>query len=158
MCGNVVPRPKYYEVDGAVMILCEKCAKYGNPVSKSIIRRETKRRIIKRSPPPVLEWEVVSDYGRRIREARERMGLTQEDLARLIAEPVSYIRKIETQKVFPSEKVIIKLEKVLNIKLRVNIDLEVAQVSNVSKSDDKEIRLALGDILVVKKRKKKSSK
>lgn len=162
ICGAPVTKLRYYEVEGAIMVLCENCAHYGKPVSMSTVKRERRflrRRESRNVAKPInniFEWELVEDYGRRIREARERLGLTQEDLARLVSEPVSYIRKIERQKVYPSEKVIEKLEKVLKIKLKEQILSSNALInSSILRKSSKGTGLRLGDILIIRKDKKK---
>ena len=160
LCGAVVYRPRYYEVEGTTMILCENCAKYGKPVSPAVIRQEEKRireRKERKSQfftPDLSEQVLVEDYGRRIREARERLKLTQEDLARAIAEPVSYVRKIESQKVYPPDKVVEKLEKVLKIKLRETV-ITSDKYAPIDVKKDSTLEIKLGDILVIRRNKKK---
>jgi len=170
ICGAPVLKPRFYEVEGATVILCDNCAKYGKlikntrPLQK--MQKKTKKlestlstHVKKRfRDTHILDWELVENYGKKIREAREEAGLSQEDLSRLIAEPVSYIKKIEAEKVYPSEKVIEKLEKTLKIKLRTHvIETElVREKSPKVRSTDTEIKL--GDILIIRKGNKKKSK
>ena len=127
ICGTPVFKPKYYKVEGVTMILCDRCAKYGEPV----VRREfmpRKKRVLSHNKviDRVLEkdWELVDDYGMRIRKARERLGWKLEELAMKIGEPVTFVRKLEANKLVPPDHVIEKLEKTLKIELRKNIDLE----------------------------------
>jgi putative transcription factor len=60
---------------------------------------------------------IAEDYGRKIKEARERAGLKQEDLAKQINEKQSILRKIENEEIIPTDEVRAKLERVLKISL-----------------------------------------
>ena len=165
MCGAPVKKPVYYEVEGTIMILCDKCAKYGKrvpgPIKHISSRNKTQRNKHKPVIREIIEWELVSNYGERIRRARERLGMSQEDLSRIIGEPLSYIKKIERQKIYPSEIVVNKLEKILGIKLKSSI-IETSALGNELESmrDAKESTTStkLGDILVFRRDKKKSKR
>ena len=61
--------------------------------------------------------EVVPDYDGRIRQGRERQGLTQEELADQLNEKASLIRKLERGEVLPSDSVQRKLERALDVSL-----------------------------------------
>ena len=61
--------------------------------------------------------EVVQDYDERIRDARERAGLSQEELANQLNEKASLIRKLERGSSLPSDDVQRKLESALEISL-----------------------------------------
>lgn len=61
--------------------------------------------------------ELVTDYGDRIRSAREERGLSQEDLGQEINEKASLIRKLERSDTLPSDDVQRKLERHLDISL-----------------------------------------
>ncbi|WP_335998920.1 multiprotein bridging factor aMBF1 [Halorientalis halophila] len=61
--------------------------------------------------------EVAQDYDQRIRQAREREGLSQEELANQLNEKASLIRKLERGDTLPADSVQKKLEKELDIVL-----------------------------------------
>ena len=61
--------------------------------------------------------EIVPDFGMRVKDAREKLGLKQEELARRINEKVSLLRKIERGEIVPDDRVRQKLERILNISL-----------------------------------------
>ena len=61
--------------------------------------------------------EVAQDYDQRIRSARERNGMSQEELAKQLNEKASLIRKLERGDTLPSDQVQRKLEKALDISL-----------------------------------------
>lgn len=47
------------------------------------------------------EYELDSDYHLKVRQAREKMGISQDELGRLINEKPSVIRLIESKKLKP---------------------------------------------------------
>jgi putative transcription factor len=111
------------------MTVCSECAKLGSGYWEPKPQRGAKKRI-KRQPtisfskrkqrPTVTETlELVGDFGQRVRQAREGLGLSHEDLGRKIRERVSVIRKIESGKMIPDLVLAEKLEHALKIKLRV---------------------------------------
>jgi putative transcription factor len=64
----------------------------------------------------------VPDYNAVVKKARERLGLTQEELGRRVGEKASVISKIETGRLRPSVMLARKLEHVLRIKLLESIE------------------------------------
>jgi putative transcription factor len=63
------------------------------------------------------EKELVEDYHKRIQQARNGYGWSQEELGQKINERKSVISKLESRSMKPDDKVLRKLEKALNIKL-----------------------------------------
>ncbi len=61
--------------------------------------------------------ELATDYDDRVRNAREKKGLSQSDLANELNEKASLIRKIERGDTLPSDRVQSKLERFLDINL-----------------------------------------
>ena len=80
--------------------------------------------------PPVaqvqISQEVTEDYASKIRVAREKLGLSHEDLGKKINEKASLLRHMETGKMAPNNQLANKLEHVLRIKLMVQIANEKA--------------------------------
>ena len=113
-------------IDRAKMTVCGSCASLGSAYWKAHTSRRSIRRIA-RPPPrvrvrkkqPVLTetLELMGDFNLRIRQARERLGLSHEDLGRKIGEKVSVLRKIESGKMHPDHKLARKLEHALKIRL-----------------------------------------
>ncbi len=153
-------RPKVVKVEGSELRVCKECAKFGREVVKPSPRRETggtrrghrpRRRSVRRRPggfDPFNEGlEVVPDYDERVREARERKGWSQEDLANKIGEKVSVIRRIESGKMEPDVNLARKLERVLEIEL----------LERVSEEDTGSVgtgggELTLGDVVEIRKK------
>lgn len=61
--------------------------------------------------------ELAPDYDDRIRHAREDRGLSQADLANVLNEKASLIRKLERGEMLPSDGIQSKLERELDISL-----------------------------------------
>jgi len=87
--------------------------------------------------------EVVESYHSKIREAREKLGLSHEELGKKINEKASVLSKLETGKMTPNNKLVSKLEHALKIKLLVPITKE--KVTEIPKSPNRE--LTLGDLM-----------
>jgi putative transcription factor len=73
----------------------------------------------------VERYEFVEDLGNVVRKAREARFLTREQLAEMVGEKVSTIRRIENDELKPSFELARKLEKVLKVKLLVEATDEV---------------------------------
>lgn len=75
----------------------------------------------------VERYEFVEDLGNVVRKAREAKFLTREQLAEMVGEKVSTIRRIENDELKPSFELARKLEKVLKVKLLVEATDEVLE-------------------------------
>jgi len=103
VCGSPVRTTfSRVEIDGAVLRVCPRCAKRGNPLSPA------PQVAPHRMQPPVLrgakgeeDLEVDPDYDSIVKSARESLGLTQEALGRAINVKPSVISHIETRKLKP---------------------------------------------------------
>jgi len=66
---------------------------------------------------PGEEYELDQEYGRIVRGARERLNLTQEQLARLVSEKASVISAIERGRLKPDFRIARKLEHALRARI-----------------------------------------
>ena len=123
ICGRPVSTESRVMIDGAVLRVCLNCAgkgtKLGSPPPKPIPFRI--------GPPPQAtitapELELDPDYNTIVKQARERMGLTQEALGRAINEKPSVISHVESRKLKPDPILASKLMHHLKIKLLVPSD------------------------------------
>ena len=85
---------------------------------------------------------VATDYDERIRNARERAGLSQEELAKQLNEKASVIRKLEHGDILPSDDVQRKLERALDISL-----VEGEEADDSEWSSDSPGSMTLGDVV-----------
>ena len=131
VCGRqIFGAPIRAIIEGAEMTVCSECAKLGSGYWEPKPQRRAKKSIKRQQPtisfskrqqrPTVTETlELVGDFGQRVRQAREGLGLSHEDLGRKIREKVSVLRKIEIGKMVPDLVLAEKLEHALKITLRV---------------------------------------
>ncbi len=154
LCGRDVPRLHKVVIEGVIMNVCDDCAKFGkeikgNEIPKDVkylppevVRERLERKQRRKNKDYMDEEEVLVEYYPEvIRKARENKGLTQEQLAKKILEKKTIISKIERGEMRPDEKLIKKLEKALDIKLK-------EKVSGVYRKDTKSSGgLTLGDLL-----------
>jgi putative transcription factor len=121
VCGNPVgAQPARVEIDGAVLLVCPSCAKRGTPIRYT---QTTSSGFRRRMPRPVAgpgagpELEVDPDYASIVKAAREKLGVTQEQLGRAANVKPSVISHVETGKMKPD----IALARTLMHHLKVNL-------------------------------------
>lgn len=168
MCGEAVRgAPKLVRVEGAELLVCSKCEKFGTEVQQV---RRTGIPIPARGVPvkpgtpasgvPAQNWhkrdmfdfmegEVVEDYANRIKQARMEKGLTQKDLAMQMKEKEHLIKKIENAELIPEENVRKKLEKALEIRL-----IDAPAEAEAAKKVPGNLTPTLGDLTIIRKIKK----
>lgn len=139
MCGKNVSHLTKVRIDGAVLNVCDSCAKFGTPAesirssySKPVqeepittIKINQKRIVVppakpssKRKARDNLEsLTIVPDYADLIRSARSKMNMTQDELAAKVLERKNVLASIERGDLLPEIKTARKLEKVLGISL-----------------------------------------
>jgi putative transcription factor len=98
--------------------------------------------------------ELVEDYPVKIRQAREILGLSHDDLGKRINEKVSLLRKIETGKMTPDNRLASLLERTLKIKLVVLTKEEKVPPSKMSKAAGPRHGLTMGDLIKLDKKNK----
>jgi putative transcription factor len=163
ICGAYIYRGKKVKVEGSIITTCDKCAHYGefvNEVKSYDLTPKIQEEIVPKKEEfeiESIEEELIENFPKIIREVREKKGMKQEDLARKINEPASLIHRIESGKFEPNENIAKKIEKVLQIKLLKN-ESETSRDSEIKTEGgftSVEEELTLGDVVVVKKKKRK---
>ena len=81
----------------------------------------------------------------RVRRAREKLGLTHEELGKRIKEKVSVLKKIETRKIRPDNRLAAKLEHALRIKLLVPASEGNVPTTSIPRQSSRP--LTLGDLI-----------
>lgn len=105
------------QIEGATFRVCSSCAKLGSPVRN---KKAVKMAVKKSSgylEEPLLE--LRKDYNKVMRQEREKLGLSQEQLGRKINEKPSVIKLLESGKLKPNDLLAKKVEYALKIKLLV---------------------------------------
>jgi putative transcription factor len=162
VCGcKIGGKPFNVIIEGARLAVCGECAKHGKicydePKPKPglskpraapvLLRIQAKRQL----PPVDTSKELAEDFGTRIRKAREKFGLSHEELGKRINEKVSLLRKVETGKMTPDDKLTIALEHVLKVRLIVPTKEERVPQAKIPKKPSRE--LTLGDLIQQKKK------
>ena len=151
LCGRVCGcRPA--SVEGVRMMLCPDClTQHGTVVEEKIQSSSiTQSPFLNRIRKPIekdvykdMNKELVSGWNEIIRNARKKKGLSREELGFKISERTVTIGKIENGDLRPSDKIVKKLEKELNIVLNE----AVKSVSNVSMGSQSGKGLTLGDFI-----------
>ena len=105
-------------------------------------------------PRAVEDSDLVEDYPRIVKDAREKLRLSQTDLAFKAKEKLTVIQKIELGKIMPTMRLTKELEHILRVKLLApREELEVSTVP-VKQAGPRE--LTLGDIALVRHRESQS--
>lgn len=138
VCGNEIrSQPVTVVIDEAVFRVCPPCSRLGKPapglsrdaagVVAGLSPSRLSMAIQKPQPllPPQPELELRSDYSREVKQAREKLGLSQEQVGHKINEKPSVIRLLETGKLKPDDILTRKIEHLLKIKLLVPTETEL---------------------------------
>jgi putative transcription factor len=111
-------------VDGVKMMLCPGCMQHGKGIVTPAKPAASNKPILERIKRPKekdvykdMNKELVSNWNTIIKGAREKKGLSREELGFKIGERTVTISKIENGDLRPSDKVAEKLEKELDINL-----------------------------------------
>ncbi|GBC75335.1 hypothetical protein HRbin06_00653 [archaeon HR06] len=117
VCGKeIYGKRNYVDIDGAVMLVCEACSKLGRIVNPP--KKLPPKKVVKKTKESFEENKILKrDYHMIIRKARERLGLSQEELAQRIKEKSSVIKLLEAGKLQPDDNLTKKLERFLRIEL-----------------------------------------
>jgi putative transcription factor len=117
------------EIDGAILQVCQGCAKSGRPLTRTVPRvRIVRSRPVAKGGLTEPELEVDPEYNSIVRQAREKLGLTQEALGRAINVKPSVISLIETKRMKPDLILARTLMHYLKVELLVSSnDLESTQ-------------------------------
>ncbi len=156
VCGsNIRGEPQVVNLDGGVFRVCNSCSRLGTPAriqrptgparasgsSSSTspmggMQRGAPSRL-GNSPPPspafaYSDQDLVlrEDYSAAIKNSRELLGITQEELGHKINEKPSMVSHLENGTMKPDDSLARKLEHVLKIRLFVSEDEELEPASS----------------------------
>ena len=166
VCGRrIVGTPFKAVIEGAKMLVCKECVKLGSMFWEEKTEPHLKK-VAKRLPSPMLPTrkqptikveesiDLIEGFGSRVRQAREKLGFSHEDLGRKISEKVSVLRKIESGKMTPDQKLTEKLQHALKIKLLA----EISEPKVPSKALAIPKPVTLGDIAQLKTKTKSEAR
>jgi len=146
------------------MLVCGECSKLGSvyweaktePRLKKVSRRLPQPIVAPRRQPSLTveeSLELIDDFGAKVRQAREKLSMSHEDLGKKISEKVSVLRKIESGKMTPDNLLTEKLQHALKIKLMVPVS--EPKVPAKAMATSRPSAPTLGDIAAVKKEKER---
>ncbi|TET09437.1 MAG: TIGR00270 family protein [Candidatus Thorarchaeota archaeon] len=177
LCGRSMKgRGRSMVIEGASMLVCPQCAtKFGNqsvssgPRSSSAPRtrpswiggpekptpsRPRKPSTLKPKTKPrsggilLDDMDLIEDYAKAIRTARQKKNFSQEELAQKIGERISTLQSIESGRLKPIGKTIRGLERELEISLLEAVGTAPIKVSK----GGSEAGPTLGDRVIVKRK------
>lgn len=132
ICGReIVGKPGRSLVEGARLIVCQQCSSLGTKLPSFPDRPAPHRPLvapshthapIEKLPKAVEESDLIEEYPEAIKEARTKLGLSQQDLAFKAKEKVTVIQKIEIGKMLPTMRLAKELEHILRVRLIVPRD------------------------------------
>jgi len=163
VCGHKIhSKPNRVIIEKAKLEVCDECSKLGTGFWEESKQKNMAPAIrappallrtqLKKTPQPPVETasELVEDFNVKIRQAREKLGLSHDDLGKRINEKVSLLRKIETGKMTPDNRLATILEHTLKIKLIAPAKEE--KVPQTSKAAAMKRELTLGDLIRLEKK------
>jgi putative transcription factor len=154
MCGREGPTNRAI-VEGSMVNVCSRCSKFGNVIDVTppkvdetkLLRKPIKPVVPVKKPEPSI-LIVVPDYAAKVRAAREKALLSQEELAKAIAEKESVIQKVESSQFEPPFSLARKLELFLKVELLKELKPDD---SKPKKLDFKGNSLTIGDLIRFRK-------
>ncbi len=151
MCGQENLKLVLVDVEGVDLNVCSVCAKFGKV--KKIIRPPPRPRFTEARQRSVDKKELIqmitSNYSEVIKLAREKSGMKQVELAKMISERESVIASVESGRMEPSIKLGRVLEKALKIQI---IEQKEIKSEEVGKSSGPKGSVTIGDLINIKKR------
>jgi putative transcription factor len=140
MCGKDAETLNMVRVEGTVLQLCADCSRFGVAVSpppapatvrsgasagssgsvddrlRIHSRRMAERDLFQELP----DLQLLPDWPKRVRQAREKLGWSPEELGKKLNEKKSLVLKLESGASHPSDATVRKVEHLLKVRLRAN--------------------------------------
>ncbi len=171
--GTFVGKPITVDLEGYKAQVCPSCArkirkdrlkekkvKIANTKAEATLKREPPRKPPKGVPtvkkrPRIEEIDYVENYGSIVREARESLGLTVEQVAAALNIKASLLRNIEAQRVVPSYEIARNIEKLLEVSI-IQRNPERSTSALPETSPQITLRsITLGEAVEIKKKRRK---
>ena len=142
VCGKeILGPPQRRVIEGAKLTVCSRCAPFGSsewstarpapartPNRGHAIPQAASRPRIRNDVESVESLELVDDYGAQIRKARQKLGLSEKDLAKKMQEKESVIKNLEKMDLTPDYKMITKIRKYLSLDIVEHTDASKSQI------------------------------
>lgn len=144
VCGReILGPPQRRVIEGAKLTVCGKCAQFGSSewgTSRPAPIKAAPSGWVQTSPQPaprkrvrndvetVESLELIEDYGKEIRKARQKLGLSEKDLAKKMQEKESVVKNLEKQELTPDNRLISKIKKYLSLDIVERIDVDKGKI------------------------------
>jgi putative transcription factor len=146
LCGNESGGLFTVQIEKTILKVCKDCSKFGDqakaggkePANKQVIENRLQNRERRMKTKDVYEQqeetiELMLDYPKRIKDAREALGWKQEELASKMGERLSILTKLERGDMRPDDALIHKVEKALGIKITEKVSVMKPEKAAVAK-------------------------
>jgi len=163
VCGRkILGKPYRVIIEGAKLTVCSECSKHGTtvweePKPKGVMPKPRTPfqplRTQSQKPSEITldtSLELIENFNSKVRQARENLRLSHEELGKKINEKVSVLKKIETGKIKPDNTLATKLEHALKVKLLIPASEEKIPQTKIPKTASRE--LTLGDLIKLNKK------
>lgn len=142
------------DIEGSRLNVCDKCSRFGRiiskvqPVQPGMSKKEKEKAALEAAPKKTTESVQIikSDFARLVKSAREKLGLKQEDFAKMLNIRESFVHNIESGHLKPDLELARKLEKALKIVLVEQVEVEVGGGEAKKKGEG----LTIGDLIRLK--------
>lgn len=139
------------EIEGTMLTVCQECGKFGKVLGRVKTTEEIKKALAPKKEKikeEGIEEKVVENFEEKIKKARERSGLSQEDFARFLNEKISVVQKWESGGLKPGIERAKEIGRALGMKL-----VEVVEEEKVELKGVKTGELTLGEAIKIRRRK-----
>ena len=140
MCGSASSLKKAY-IEGTLLSVCDRCSRLGKIVEEVRLPQKKIRNM------EIEESSIDPEFASMVKDAREGIGITLEDLSKKTSVSFSVLHRVE-KGMRPTDDVAKKLERALRIKL-LGFSYAAEQ-----KTSGKMQLLTLGDVAEMKIKKK----
>lgn len=148
MCGKRAEFLNDAIVEGAMLSVCDDCSGFGKVIKlsrpKEVEEQVMPRKIISAETVKRVE-SIIPNYAELVKNAREKLKLKQEEVAKRLAEKESVIHNVETGHLEPSIKLAKKFEQFFRIKLIEEIKETSEEPLNLNNS-----QLTIRDLIKIK--------
>ncbi|MEM5803430.1 MAG: multiprotein bridging factor aMBF1 [Candidatus Aenigmatarchaeota archaeon] len=135
ICGKDEDELIKIKVEDAIIDVCKNCSSFGQVII------EKKKEIPIKEEIEEEEYELVDNFGKIIKNSREKMNISRKELAKKIKIKENILRRIESENLIPEKELAKKIEKELGIKILQKID------ESFVKKEYKKISLTIGDVV-----------